>query len=180
MKVGVRKPNLKKSIKAKTTGKVKRTVKKTINPLYGKKGMGYVNNPKKAVYNKIYNKTTVDARPVSFKSKKTSKQSQTANTTSINTNNLNNSNVWVGLNENQLNEKIIEIKNKRKISKRNCIIMYLIFAVSLFYSFGNGSFLSWSIVVLSGLWAIISGMNISIYKKDLDLLNNRLISLKNK
>ena len=38
MKVGVRKPNLKKSIKAKTTGKVKRTVKKTINPLYGKKG----------------------------------------------------------------------------------------------------------------------------------------------
>ena len=179
MKVGVRKPNLKKSIKAKATGKVKRTVKKTINPLYGKKGMGYVNNPKKAVYNKIYNKTTVDARTISFKSKKTSKQSQTANTTSINTNNLNNSNVWVGLNENQLNEKIIEIKNKRKISRRNCIIMYLIFAVSLFYSFGNGSFLSWSIVTLSVLWAIISGMNISIYKKDLDLLNNRLTSLEN-
>lgn len=179
MKVGVRKPNLKKSIKAKATGKVKRTVKKTINPLYGKKGMGYVNNPKKAVYNKIYNKTTVDARPISFKSKKTSKQNQTANTTSINTNNLNNSNVWVGLDENQLNEKIIEIKNKRKISRRNCIIMYLIFAVSLFYSFGNGSFLSWSIVTISVLWAIISGMNISIYKKDLDLLNNRLTSLEN-
>ena len=112
--------------------------------------------------------------------KKTSKQSsQTTNTTSINTNNLNNSNVWVGLDENQLNEKIIEIKNKRKISRRNCIIMYLIFAVSLFYSFGNGSFLSWCIVTLSVLWAIISGMNISIYKKDLDLLNNRLTSLEN-
>lgn len=59
MKVGIRKPSLKKSIKARTTGKLKRAVKKSVNPLYGKKGMGYINNPKKAVYNKIYNKTTI-------------------------------------------------------------------------------------------------------------------------
>lgn len=59
MKYGVRKPNLKKSIKARTTGKVKRQVKKAINPLYGKKGMGIVNNPKKAAYNAMYNRTTV-------------------------------------------------------------------------------------------------------------------------
>ena len=59
MKVGVRKPSVKKSIKARTTGKLKRQVKKTVNPLYNKKGMGYINNPKKAVYNKVYNKTTV-------------------------------------------------------------------------------------------------------------------------
>lgn len=59
MKVGIRKPNIKKSIKARTTGKVKRAVKKSVNPLYGKKGMGVVNNPKKAVYNKVYNKTSV-------------------------------------------------------------------------------------------------------------------------
>ena len=51
MKYGVRKPNLKKSIKARTTGKV--------NPLYGKKGMGIVNDPKKAAYNAVYNRTTV-------------------------------------------------------------------------------------------------------------------------
>ena len=37
MKYGVRKPNVKKSIKARTTGKVKRQVKKAVNPLYGKK-----------------------------------------------------------------------------------------------------------------------------------------------
>ena len=43
MKYGVRKPNVKKSIKARTTGKVKRQVKKAVNPLYGKKGMGIVN-----------------------------------------------------------------------------------------------------------------------------------------
>ena len=59
MKYGVRKPNVKKSIKARTTGKVKRQVKKAVNPLYGKKGMGIVNDPKKAAYNAIYSRTTV-------------------------------------------------------------------------------------------------------------------------
>ena len=59
MKYGVRKPNIKKSIKARTTGKVKRQVKKAVNPLYGKKGMGIVNDPKKAAYNAVYNRTTV-------------------------------------------------------------------------------------------------------------------------
>lgn len=61
MKLGIRKPNIKKSIKARTTGKVKRMAKKAINPLYGKKGMGYINNPKKAIYNKIYNKISFNA-----------------------------------------------------------------------------------------------------------------------
>ena len=70
MKFGYRKPSIKKSIKARTTGKIKRKAKKAINPLYGKKGMGFVNNPKKAVYNKIYNKTTVDAtKPLKKKNK---------------------------------------------------------------------------------------------------------------
>lgn len=59
MKFGVRKPNIKKRMKARTTAKVKRSIKKSINPLYGKKGMGWVNNPKKALYNKVYNKTTI-------------------------------------------------------------------------------------------------------------------------
>ncbi len=59
MKIGIRKPSLKKSLKARTTGKLKREMKKAVNPLYGKKGMGVINNPKKAVYNKVYNKTSV-------------------------------------------------------------------------------------------------------------------------
>ena len=58
MKLGLRTPSLKKSIKARTTAKLKRKVKSAINPLYGKKGMGWVNNPKKAMYNKVYNKTS--------------------------------------------------------------------------------------------------------------------------
>lgn len=58
MKTGLRKPSYKKSISARTKGKVTRSIKRSINPLYGKKGMGWINNPKKAAYNKIYNKTS--------------------------------------------------------------------------------------------------------------------------
>lgn len=58
MKFGLRTPSLKKSIKARTTGRIKREVKSAINPLYGKKGMGWINNPKKAAYNKVYKKTS--------------------------------------------------------------------------------------------------------------------------
>lgn len=58
MKIGLRTPSLKKSLKARTTGKIKRSIKSSINPLYGKKGMGIVRRPKKAVYNKIYKKTS--------------------------------------------------------------------------------------------------------------------------
>lgn len=60
MKIGVRTPSLKKSFKARTTGRINRTLKKSVNPLYGKKGMGYIKNPEKAIYNKIYHKVTVD------------------------------------------------------------------------------------------------------------------------
>ena len=59
MKIGFRKPSIKRSIKARTTGKLKRQVKKAINPMYGKKGMGMITDPKKAIYNKVYNKTTI-------------------------------------------------------------------------------------------------------------------------
>ena len=59
MKFGARKPNLKKSLKARTTGKAKRAVKKALIPGYGEKGTGLIKDPKKAVYNKVYNKTSV-------------------------------------------------------------------------------------------------------------------------
>lgn len=58
MKIGMRKPSIKKSIKARTTSKAKRKVKKAVIPAYGKKGTGIIKNPKKAVYNKVYKKTT--------------------------------------------------------------------------------------------------------------------------
>ena len=58
MKFGMRKPSHKKSLKARTTGKAKRAVKKALIPGYGKKGTGWIKNPKKAAYNKVYNKTS--------------------------------------------------------------------------------------------------------------------------
>lgn len=58
MKIGMRKPSIKKSLKARTTGKLKRKVKSEVVPLYGKKGTGIIKDPKKAVYNKVYNKTS--------------------------------------------------------------------------------------------------------------------------
>lgn len=61
MKFGYRTPSLSKSVKARTTGKIKRQAKSAINPVYGKKGMGWINDPKKAAYNKVYNKTTTSA-----------------------------------------------------------------------------------------------------------------------
>ena len=58
MKFGLRTPSLKRSLKARTTGRAKREVKKALIPGYGKKGAGWIKNPKKAAYNKIYRKTS--------------------------------------------------------------------------------------------------------------------------
>ena len=83
MKMGIRKPSLKKSFKAKTTGALKRKVKKALIPGYGKKGMGWITNPKKALYNKVYNKTTVSAKDVVKSSLKNSRNSKKAATADI-------------------------------------------------------------------------------------------------
>lgn len=61
MKFGIRKPSIKKSISARTKCKVTRGIKKVLIPGYGNKGMGIL-HPKKALYNKIYNKTTVSLK----------------------------------------------------------------------------------------------------------------------
>lgn len=57
MKFGMRKPSIKRSISARTTGRAKRAIKKAIIPGYGQRGMGLL-HPKRALYNKVYRKTT--------------------------------------------------------------------------------------------------------------------------
>lgn len=64
MKIGLRTPSVKKMARARTTGKINRKLKSSINPLYGKSGMGIVNDPKKAIYNKVYNQTTVSVKDI--------------------------------------------------------------------------------------------------------------------
>lgn len=80
MKMGMRKPSVKKSFKARTTSKYKRAAKRAINPTYGKKGMGLINNPKKSVYNKVYNKTTFGLNDVISSSKNKTEDSSILNT----------------------------------------------------------------------------------------------------
>ena len=62
MKFGMRKPSPKRSIKARTTGKWKRQAKTAIIPGYVRKGMGWIRNPRKAMYDKIYRRTTFSLR----------------------------------------------------------------------------------------------------------------------
>lgn len=76
MKFGIRTPNIKSSIKARTTGRLKRAAKRAVNPMYGKKGMGWVNNPKKAAYNKVYNRTSVGVGDLARAATKSSKKAK--------------------------------------------------------------------------------------------------------
>jgi hypothetical protein len=51
-------PSVTRSVKARTTGRAKRAVKRSVIPLYSKKGVEWVKNPKRAGYNKVYHKTS--------------------------------------------------------------------------------------------------------------------------
>ena len=48
MKFGFRKPSIKRSISARTTGQAKRAIKRALIPGYGKRGMGIL-HPKKSL-----------------------------------------------------------------------------------------------------------------------------------
>jgi hypothetical protein len=58
LKVGLRKPSIKRSLRARTTGRVKRSIKRATNPFYGKRGFGFIKNPKRSINNRIYRRTT--------------------------------------------------------------------------------------------------------------------------
>lgn len=92
MKIGLRTPSLKKSFKARTTGRAKRAMKRAVIPAYGKKGTGFIKNPKKAMYNKVYQKTSVDGlasvRNVSSNSKSNVNKKVAANTKPQNRKNM--------------------------------------------------------------------------------------------
>jgi len=55
MKAGLRKPSINKRIAARTS--VKRAIRQNLG-LKAPKGYGWITNPKKAAYNKVYNKTS--------------------------------------------------------------------------------------------------------------------------
>ena len=70
MKFGFRTPSLKKSIAARTS------LKRKIMPRMPK-GSGFLRNPEKALYNKIYNKTTVSlTKALTTKPKKNNRKNE--------------------------------------------------------------------------------------------------------
>ena len=58
MKFGIRTPSLKRRIAARTS--IKRVVRHSMG-LKAPRGYGWITNPKKAAYNRIYNRTTISA-----------------------------------------------------------------------------------------------------------------------
>jgi hypothetical protein len=55
VKFGMRKPSIRKSIAARTS--VKRYIRHSLG-VKAPRGWGWITNPKKALYNKVYRKTT--------------------------------------------------------------------------------------------------------------------------
>lgn len=55
MKIGYRTPSLKKRVAARTS--VKRAIRQNLG-VKAPRGMGWVTNPKRAAYNRVYNRTT--------------------------------------------------------------------------------------------------------------------------
>lgn len=56
MKFGIRTPSLRKSIAARTS--VKRLVRHSLG-VKAPRGYGWITNPKRAAYNRVYNRTSV-------------------------------------------------------------------------------------------------------------------------
>ena len=63
MKLGLRNFSINKRISARTKGRITRSIKRRTVPFYGKYGM--IKNPKRALYNKAYHRTTVDVKTLS-------------------------------------------------------------------------------------------------------------------
>ena len=68
MKIGIRIPSLTKRIAARTSWK--RVVRHNLG-LKAPRGWGWLTNPRKAAYNRIYNRTTIDLFQLGRHSRKT-------------------------------------------------------------------------------------------------------------
>ena len=56
MKFGIRKPSLRKSMAARTS--LKRVVRHSLG-VKAPRGMGWITNPKRAAYGRVYNRTSI-------------------------------------------------------------------------------------------------------------------------
>jgi len=126
MKIKIRKPNIKKSLKVRTSGRIKKTVKKSINPLYGKKGIDYLKNPERAVRNKVYHKTSIGVSDIIKNPNKKSKSNIMNKYNSLDANDIDYL-AFEGVSESDYN-------NFKKTIGKNIILILLLF-VSIIISF---------------------------------------------
>lgn len=61
MKFGIRRPSIRRSIAARTSPR--RIIQQSLG-LKAPRGYGWLTNPKRAAYNRVYNRTTVSAWPI--------------------------------------------------------------------------------------------------------------------
>lgn len=60
----VRTSSFKKSFSARTSGRLTRSIKRSVNPYYGKKGAGWL-HPRRKLYNEVYQHSTIGINPMS-------------------------------------------------------------------------------------------------------------------
>ena len=129
MKFGIRKPNYKTRIKARTIGKLKRRAKKAVNPFYGKKGVGFIKNPEKSIKSAIYHRTTIGIPPIISTSKKR-KPSHASKTNRVS----NNKKRPASSPQNNADENVDAVPVLRILG----IVSFWIGILGLFYSAGLG------------------------------------------
>lgn len=76
MKIGLRRPSFNKSFSARTSGRLNRKIKKALIPYYGEKGTGKYKNPRKAIYNWGYNKSTFSIFDLTKRNKRANRSKQ--------------------------------------------------------------------------------------------------------
>lgn len=59
VRFGIRRPRPLSSLRARTTGRVERSIKRALVPGYGRPGTGWVRDPRRAARSTVHRRTTI-------------------------------------------------------------------------------------------------------------------------
>lgn len=153
MKFGIRKPNYKARFKARTTGKLKREMKRAVNPFYGKKGVGFIKDPSKSVKSAIYHRTTVGVPSLLPKSTPQRKSAEPPKAAQQPTINIVNTNANANVNNNA--NGLAYVSKKKWVAFFLCLF-FGYFGVHRFYVHKTGTGILWLFTLgLGGVGCIV-------------------------